>query len=315
MQTLTTRLAILAALVLLPTSSALAETLCRCAYPSLEATLCDDDLTAKVFVWSGYTDGQTGNNVYYATVQEVFHGDAGRVITIEAPRSCGFELRTWTSYGVSLNRDDNGRYTTFACGSWVKPWRQVTREERQTLSAPSCAPTCDDVTCGAGEVCELQQVMCIRAPCPPMPVCVPGPQAGACYDYSGMDFGSCKMLMGWAVQDGTCRPIGGCGADVPFHASLEACMASCAVPQGGTCYSFVETNADTFVNRPCEDGLKCTATSSMFGFNSARQCQPMNFCIDDSTAATDCAELPHIAVPGKWGCESNACTWRTGPQI
>jgi hypothetical protein len=33
-------------------------------------------------------------------------------------------------------------------------------------------PSCDGVRCGWGKRCELQQVQCIRAPCPPQPTCV-----------------------------------------------------------------------------------------------------------------------------------------------
>lgn len=34
------------------------------------------------------------------------------------------------------------------------------------------APTCANVRCAAGTHCELRQVMCVRAPCPPLPECV-----------------------------------------------------------------------------------------------------------------------------------------------
>ncbi len=34
-------------------------------------------------------------------------------------------------------------------------------------------PSCDTVRCAAGTTCELVQVQCIRAPCPPQPQCVP----------------------------------------------------------------------------------------------------------------------------------------------
>jgi hypothetical protein len=33
-------------------------------------------------------------------------------------------------------------------------------------------PSCDDTTCDAGQHCELVEVECIRAPCPPQPSCV-----------------------------------------------------------------------------------------------------------------------------------------------
>jgi hypothetical protein len=39
------------------------------------------------------------------------------------------------------------------------------------------APSCDDVRCEPGSHCELVQVVCIRAPCYPVPQCKPDVQA------------------------------------------------------------------------------------------------------------------------------------------
>lgn len=36
--------------------------------------------------------------------------------------------------------------------------------------------TCEGVECGAGEKCEVHEVRCIRAPCPPVAVCVASEQ-------------------------------------------------------------------------------------------------------------------------------------------
>jgi hypothetical protein len=145
-------------------------------------------------------------------------------------------------------------------------------------------------------------------------VCVPNAPRG-CYDYTGIDFGLCKMLMGWAVQDGVCQPISGCGSDLPFHPSREACMADCAVDRDETCHEFSESDPNAFVHRPCADGLKCTRTTNMVGFNVHEECKPMDYCVDATTAAQDCEELPHIAVPGIWGCVDHRCKWRTGPSL
>ena len=100
---------------------------------------------------------------------------------------------------------------------------------------------------------------------------------------------------------------------MPFYASPEECAAACAVSQDGVCYRFSETDPDAFVNRPCEAQLKCTATSNRISFNSERVCKPETFCIDESSAAANCASLRHIAVPGRWGCNANTCVWRVGP--
>jgi hypothetical protein len=41
--------------------------------------------------------------------------------------------------------------------------------EAKCLPSPSCV----NHACAPGQRCELQQVQCIRAPCPEQPVCVP----------------------------------------------------------------------------------------------------------------------------------------------
>ncbi|KAL8602638.1 hypothetical protein ACOMHN_018175 [Nucella lapillus] len=44
---------------------------------------------------------------------------------------------------------------------------------------PDAKPSCAHVVCDPGQVCELQQVHCFRAPCYPVPTCVKG-KAGQC---------------------------------------------------------------------------------------------------------------------------------------
>ena len=48
-------------------------------------------------------------------------------------------------------------------------------------AAPSGEPgsTCDNVRCVAGTHCEMTQVQCIKAPCPPVPECRPDADAGS----------------------------------------------------------------------------------------------------------------------------------------
>lgn len=40
---------------------------------------------------------------------------------------------------------------------------------------PYCADSCAAGTCGDGQACILEQVQCIRAPCPPFAVCADTP--------------------------------------------------------------------------------------------------------------------------------------------
>jgi hypothetical protein len=55
-----------------------------------------------------------------------------------------------------------------------------------------------------------------------------------CLDLSNVDFGSCEMIMGVALLDGSCQYIGGCGWEVdgqdysPYmFESIESCSAAC----------------------------------------------------------------------------------------
>lgn len=303
--------AAMATCALFAAPTAKAEPLCRCAYPSLATAACDSALTADVFVWAGQSDPSTRNNVYFATVLRVYEGaTSSRLIRIEAPATCGFEFDLWRRYTVALGKGSNGAFTSFACSSFVKQTRDLDRAERRFLADDArCAPSCDDIECEEDEVCVLQDVQCVTEPCYPVPVCEPAEDS--CYDYTGRDFGLCEAVLGWAAQDGVCTLVSGCPDDeVPFYRSRAECLAGCGVEEGGLCYRFEEQDPNSFVNLPCADGLKCTATDALIGFNSYRYCMPLDFCIDDSTAATDCEGIPHIAEPGEWGCDDNVCTWR-----
>jgi hypothetical protein len=43
-------------------------------------------------------------------------------------------------------------------------------------------PSCDGVKCEGGTHCEVREVQCIRAPCPPQPTCVPDAEGQPCGD-------------------------------------------------------------------------------------------------------------------------------------
>ena len=46
--------------------------------------------------------------------------------------------------------------------------------------APTPGPTCATTDCAAGTHCEEHQVMCVKAPCPPVVTCVPNPDRLFC---------------------------------------------------------------------------------------------------------------------------------------
>jgi hypothetical protein len=60
------------------------------------------------------------------------------------------------SFSVDINCEGSFRLSTVEMG------------EDRVFEKDRCA----DLTCAEGEHCELQEVWCIRAPCPPMPTCV-----------------------------------------------------------------------------------------------------------------------------------------------
>jgi hypothetical protein len=68
-----------------------------------------------------------------------------------------------------------------------------------------------------------------------------GGSIGLCTDVAGVDFGPCFMFLGYAVINGECSPMGGCGYEVggvnyspAFHSSLELCQFFCG-GSGGEC--------------------------------------------------------------------------------
>jgi hypothetical protein len=65
----------------------------------------------------------------------------------------------------------------FACGGTFDP--TGTGASNSPVTSPP--PSCTDVACAQGEHCELEDVVCITAPCPPQPICVPdSPDPDAC---------------------------------------------------------------------------------------------------------------------------------------
>lgn len=61
----------------------------------------------------------------------------------------------------------------------------------------------------------------------------------------------------------------------------------------------------------CPEGLFCKGVQVGVA-DAAGTCHTENWCHPDSVQA-DCANVPHIAVPGTWSCQSFQCVWQTGP--
>lgn len=107
--------------------------------------------------------------------------------------------------------------------------------------AGTCEPSCDDHACEPGTHCELQEVWCIRAPCPPQPTCVPDnacpegkildPQTNTCVCAS---MGLC--ITGWSWDPETCQCVSPCATvrcEAGYH--CESIGPTRCVPDEGTC--------------------------------------------------------------------------------
>lgn len=104
--------------------------------------------------------------------------------------------------------------------------------------------TCEDIECAPGTHCELEHVTCVRAPCPPMPVCVDDPAPGpTCGGLGGLDCpgigecvddasDSCEPSRGDADCSGSCEcnVIARCMAPLVWDGSPEVC--DCVRPVG-----------------------------------------------------------------------------------
>ncbi len=137
------------------------------------------------------------------------------------------------------NTCDEGQVCCNAsCGICTEPDGVCTEEACEPSPGESC-----DLACDAGQHCELVQVTCVQAPCPPQPECVASPQCGGfagftcpgegeCFD---MPDDGCDPEMGGADCGGYCSctvgPLIDCAPDTVFDPSPEVC--ACVKPDGG----------------------------------------------------------------------------------
>lgn len=74
------------------------------------------------------------------------------------------------------------------CGQGTNPCAAVSCVEGQRCEVDEetgegyCVDGCEGVECPEGQHCELVEVQCVRAPCPPVPECVPNEEEPAAKD-------------------------------------------------------------------------------------------------------------------------------------
>jgi len=107
------------------------------------------------------------------------------------------------------------------------------------------APSCDTVKCSAGHHCELQEVQCIRAPCPPQPSCVPDAVKDPCASVKCAAGTHCEAKQVQCIR-APCPPIAECVPDDGIGTKcgknscgpgMYCCNASCGTcaPKNGAC--------------------------------------------------------------------------------
>ena len=93
-----------------------------------------------------------------------------------------------------------------------------------------CEPSCDinNGGCAKDQICQLNQVQCVRAPCPPVvecldadEVCALEPETGPCEAlfkrfFHNATSGQCEMFV-----------YGGCQGNANNFESLEECQSTC----------------------------------------------------------------------------------------
>ncbi len=109
-------------------------------------------------------------------------------------------------------------------------------------------PSCEGVSCKEGQHCELQEVQCIRAPCPPQPACID--DGDDCDEECGNPCAAvlcgegtqCEVVDVVCVQApccpvAECKPIEEPCGDNVCGAGDYCCNESCGIcaPEGGSC--------------------------------------------------------------------------------
>lgn len=137
----------------------------------------------------------------------------------------------------------------------------------------------------------------------------------------GTSFDPLTCAGDYTCEDGSCVEDAGCFCTQQYdpvcgengHTFGNACMASCAsvpVRHDGEC-GITGDLCGGFGGAVCQDGYKCRYGDSTWSAphpDAAGACVAETYC----DAPADCQGLPHIAVPGTWGCEQNACAWQQG---
>jgi hypothetical protein len=150
--------------------------------------------------------------------------------------SSGSESVAGQSGGADVDASDRARADAAMNGE-PDAAHQPKPEPEQEIDAAvteidASVPTACDLECAAGERCELVQVTCIRAPCPPQPSCVKA-EPTSCDPRQILCRRAPPECPQWHVPSvsgtcfGPCVPLEQCACDEP---------ADCPNPETFTCH-------------------------------------------------------------------------------
>ncbi|MBA3502939.1 MAG: Kazal-type serine protease inhibitor family protein [Myxococcota bacterium] len=126
---------------------------------------------------------------------------------------------------------------------------------------------------------------------------------------------------GFTCEEGTCVAEQSCVCSAQYdpvcgvdgHTYSNACTAGCAnapVAHAGEC-GIPGDFCGGMLGTPCADDNRCRYGESTWTAphpDASGTCVAPDYC----DAPADCNGLPHIAVPGAWACNANACAWQAG---
>ncbi|MBN2524850.1 MAG: hypothetical protein JXR76_00565 [Deltaproteobacteria bacterium] len=136
-----------------------------------------------------------------------------------------------------------------------------------------------------------------------------------CDDLAGEDFGPCEMVLGWAVVDGTCQLVSGCGANgVAFFENETACLSACAKGCSQWRVAYVrEANRIAACNdaSECEavKGTSCGCTRNLVANMNADKTD--FFALLKAMSAAGCGIVTTCDCPAADGyvCDNGMCDW------
>lgn len=195
----------------------------------------------------------------------------------------------------------------------------------EPTNEPFCAPTCAEGACEAGQTCELVDVACVRAPCPPVRVCTD--PADACELPAVV--GPCRAsIPRWFhnADSGQCERFiyGGCGGNDNNFQTLAECERACVVevdacslpPEQGPCRAAIPRWYHDADDGQCKRFTYGGCGGNDNNFQTKRECETACDCGPpvDPCATVRCGQYQECRVDDDSGqafcadiCEGRPC--------